>query len=202
MGCIALVRCVLVLRCGLAGVVWYPDTTLPQWFLPAVVKISFQDRRYLPPELKYNRWLLDLSFVTNLTSKVNNLNTELQGIYWHHWFFHIKTKIQPRSVQTYFPSFQNRDDGVPHASVCNLCTDSLLKYSEKSSENILCILFTASWITDWFCKRCLSVVAANKNFRLLIWKNISSWTRSEWHSHLEFSPICILSQSESNAIKF
>ena len=25
MGCIALVRCVLVLRCGLAGVVLYPD---------------------------------------------------------------------------------------------------------------------------------------------------------------------------------
>jgi len=25
MGCIALVRCVLVLCCGLAGVVWYPD---------------------------------------------------------------------------------------------------------------------------------------------------------------------------------
>ena len=25
MGGIALVRCVLVLRCGLAGVVWYPD---------------------------------------------------------------------------------------------------------------------------------------------------------------------------------
>ena len=25
MGCIALVRCVLVLRCGLAVVVWYPD---------------------------------------------------------------------------------------------------------------------------------------------------------------------------------
>jgi len=38
MGCIALVRCVLVLRCGLAEVVWYPDagwslqkdTTQPQ----------------------------------------------------------------------------------------------------------------------------------------------------------------------------
>jgi len=30
MGCITLVRCVLVLRCGLAGVVWYPDTTPPQ----------------------------------------------------------------------------------------------------------------------------------------------------------------------------
>jgi len=25
MGCITLVRCVLVLRCGSAGVVWYPD---------------------------------------------------------------------------------------------------------------------------------------------------------------------------------
>jgi len=25
MGCIGLVRCVLVLRCGFAGVVWYPD---------------------------------------------------------------------------------------------------------------------------------------------------------------------------------
>jgi len=28
MGCIALVRCVLVLRCGLAGVVWYPYAVL------------------------------------------------------------------------------------------------------------------------------------------------------------------------------
>ena len=27
MGCIALVRCVLVLRCGLAGVVWYPKAS-------------------------------------------------------------------------------------------------------------------------------------------------------------------------------
>jgi len=27
MGCIAVVRCVLVLRCGLAGVVWYPSQT-------------------------------------------------------------------------------------------------------------------------------------------------------------------------------
>jgi len=38
MGCVALVRCVLVLHCGLAGVVWYPgadfsphpNTTPPQ----------------------------------------------------------------------------------------------------------------------------------------------------------------------------
>jgi len=28
MGCVALVRCVLVLRCGLSGVVWYPDAAL------------------------------------------------------------------------------------------------------------------------------------------------------------------------------
>ena len=27
MGCIALVRCVLVLRCGLAGVVWHPASS-------------------------------------------------------------------------------------------------------------------------------------------------------------------------------
>jgi hypothetical protein len=27
MSCIVLVRCVLVLRCGLAGVVWYPDAS-------------------------------------------------------------------------------------------------------------------------------------------------------------------------------
>ena len=30
MGCIALVQCVLVLRCGSAGVEWYKDTTTPQ----------------------------------------------------------------------------------------------------------------------------------------------------------------------------
>ena len=30
MGCIALVRCVLELRCGLAVVVWYPVTTPTQ----------------------------------------------------------------------------------------------------------------------------------------------------------------------------
>jgi len=30
MGCIALVRCVLVLLCGLAGVVWYPDAGFSQ----------------------------------------------------------------------------------------------------------------------------------------------------------------------------
>jgi len=38
MGCIALVRCVLVLRCGLAGVVWYPDTTIKMMHGPINVR--------------------------------------------------------------------------------------------------------------------------------------------------------------------
>jgi len=33
MGCIALVRCVLVLRCDLAGVVWYPDAVTCDLFV-------------------------------------------------------------------------------------------------------------------------------------------------------------------------
>ena len=53
-----------------------------------------------------------------------------------------------KSVQTYFPSFKNRDDGASDASVCILCTDTLLKNYEKSSEDILCVKFTASCITD------------------------------------------------------
>jgi hypothetical protein len=36
-----------------------------------------------------------------------------------------------KSVQTYFPRFQNRDDGASDASVCILCTESQLKDSEK-----------------------------------------------------------------------
>ena len=35
MGCIALVRCVLVLICGLAGVVWYSDAgIIPEQYNP------------------------------------------------------------------------------------------------------------------------------------------------------------------------
>ena len=43
MGCIALVRCVLVLRCGLAGVVWYP---VAGWSTTV---------HYIVPE-QYNPW--------------------------------------------------------------------------------------------------------------------------------------------------
>jgi len=41
MGCIVLVRCVLVLRCGLAGVVWYPDagwSLHPDWAINIEIK--------------------------------------------------------------------------------------------------------------------------------------------------------------------
>jgi len=54
MGCIVLVRCVLVLRYGLAGVVWYPYATPPQ-----------PNRNVTPTHIKteqYNPW-------NNLTNK-------------------------------------------------------------------------------------------------------------------------------------
>jgi hypothetical protein len=33
----------------------------------------------LPPQVKDSRWFLGLTFLTNLTTKLNDLNTELQG---------------------------------------------------------------------------------------------------------------------------
>ena len=49
MGCIALVRCVLVLRCGLAGVVWYPYAG---WSTSASAKVT---PTHIEPE-QYNPW--------------------------------------------------------------------------------------------------------------------------------------------------
>jgi hypothetical protein len=82
--CSDLLTCILDIKIGIPFTESRTFKILFQWFLPAVVKIYFQDRGDLPPELKYHGWLLDLSFVTNLTAKMNNLNTELQGNYWHH----------------------------------------------------------------------------------------------------------------------
>jgi len=48
MGCIALVQCVLVLRYGLAGVVWYPDTT------PLQPNYNVTQTRIEPEQ--YNPW--------------------------------------------------------------------------------------------------------------------------------------------------
>jgi acid stress-induced BolA-like protein IbaG/YrbA len=38
-----------------------------------------QDRGDLPPQLKYSLWLIDVAFLTDLTAKLNELNTKLQG---------------------------------------------------------------------------------------------------------------------------
>jgi hypothetical protein len=38
-----------------------------------------QDRGDLPPKLKDSWWLLDLAFLIDLTTKLSELNTELQG---------------------------------------------------------------------------------------------------------------------------
>jgi len=38
-----------------------------------------QDRADLHPQLKNSRWLLDLAFLIDLTAKLNEMNTELQG---------------------------------------------------------------------------------------------------------------------------
>ena len=53
MGCIALVQCVLVLRCGLAGVVWYPDAgfglhkgTTPSQSNHTVTPVHFEPEQY------------------------------------------------------------------------------------------------------------------------------------------------------------
>jgi hypothetical protein len=65
-----------------------------------------------------------------------------------------------KSVQTHFQIFQNRDDGALDAFVCILCIDSLLQGSERSFEDILCVKFTASCVTDRYPKRCVSLDAA------------------------------------------
>jgi hypothetical protein len=49
-----------------------------QELLPAVTEF-LQDRGDLPPQLKDSWWLLDLAFLTNLNTKLNDLSTELQG---------------------------------------------------------------------------------------------------------------------------
>jgi len=49
-----------------------------QELLPAIMEF-LQDRGDLPPQLKDSQSLLDLAFLTDLTVKLNDLNTELQG---------------------------------------------------------------------------------------------------------------------------
>ena len=57
MGCIAVVRCVLVLLCGLAGVVWYPDA---DWSTAsACIRIPQPNHNVTPTRIEpeqYNPW--------------------------------------------------------------------------------------------------------------------------------------------------
>jgi hypothetical protein len=49
-----------------------------QELLPVIMEF-LQDRGDLPPQVKDSQWLLDLAFLTDLTTKLNDLNNELQG---------------------------------------------------------------------------------------------------------------------------
>jgi len=56
MGCIALVRCVLVLQCGSAGVVWYPNAG---WSLHKDTTPSQPNHTVTPTHIEpeqYNPW--------------------------------------------------------------------------------------------------------------------------------------------------
>ena len=56
MGCIALVRCVLVLRCGLAVVVWYPYA---EWSLHTDTTPLQPNHNVIPTHIEpeqYNPW--------------------------------------------------------------------------------------------------------------------------------------------------
>ena len=56
MGCIAMVRCVLVLRCGMAGVVWYLDA---DWSLHTDTTPPQPNHKVTPTRIEpeqYNPW--------------------------------------------------------------------------------------------------------------------------------------------------
>jgi hypothetical protein len=108
-----------------------------QELLPAIVEF-LQDRGDLPPQLKDSQWLLDLAFLIDLTAKLSELNTELQGekktiIKMIGTIDSFKGKLQlwktqlTKGVLTHFPSVQSHADGTFNASVYILCIDKLLK---------------------------------------------------------------------------
>jgi hypothetical protein len=89
-----------------------------------------QDRGALPLQLKDYRWLLDLAFLTELTAKLNDLNTELQGENMTRTTDSFKGKLKlwrtqlMKGVLTHFPSVQSRADGTSDVSAYILCTDN------------------------------------------------------------------------------
>jgi len=92
MGCIALVRCVLVLRCGLAGVVWYKDAgwstttvdgSIRQYFKPAwsaqVIRSEHIGANFKTGCIIHD--FCDLIFTFNIFMKVGH-KASVQGLYY------------------------------------------------------------------------------------------------------------------------
>jgi hypothetical protein len=116
---------------------------------------NFVDRGDLPPQLTDSRWLLDLAFLTGLTSELNEFNTELQG----ENMIAIKiigiinsqrnTDVMEDSADEIvcaklLPRVQSRADGIFDASVCILCIDKLLMEFERMFKDSERTKFTVS----------------------------------------------------------
>jgi hypothetical protein len=108
--------------------------------------------------------LIDLAFLTDLTTELNELNSELQGekktiikMTGLIDSFKGNLKLQKtqlmKGVQTHFPSVQSRADGTSDASVYLLCTDKPLKEFETRFKDSERMKFTASFITNTFHER-------------------------------------------------
>jgi hypothetical protein len=126
-----------------------------------------QDTGDLPPQLKDSRWLLDLAILVDLTAKLNESNTELQGenktiIKMIGTIDSFKGKLQlwktqlTKGVLTHFPSVQSRADGTFDASVYIPCIDKLLKEVERIFKDFERMKFTVSFITNQFQERDIS----------------------------------------------
>jgi len=99
MGCIALVRCVLVLLCGLAGVVWYPDSgwsTTPTRIVP--------EQYNLWNNSKISRKLLKMDVLTSETCWA--FNNEIKKQVTSSWSIFIQQTMKyfgQRAVGWYCP---------------------------------------------------------------------------------------------------
>jgi hypothetical protein len=186
-----------------------------QELLTAITESS-QNRGDLPPHLKDSRWLLDLAFLTHLTAKLNNLNTELQGkskiiIKMIGTIDSLKGKLKlwktqlMKGVLTQFSSIQSHADETFEVSVYMLFIDKLLKECERRYKDFEHMKFTLSFITNPYQERDVSEIAElissvfKENVRELELEIINLQT--ELYTLLEFSAICTLSYSKTSVIK-
>jgi len=93
MGCIALVRCVLVLRCGLAGVVWYPYAVLQPAYgyrttPPKPQRNSYQSNTTHEIAHQISRKLLRMAVLTSETCWA--LNNEIKKQVTSSWSLFIQ----------------------------------------------------------------------------------------------------------------